>query len=391
MDIVLRIALIFGLTSFCLLILQVILTCRFKPLEKILGLDRLTNFHKNLGILIGCFLTVHVIIMITRIKSDNFAIDMGQWAYGIALVTIIFAFTFGAFGVDYNVWRVSHKTAILIVIIAFVHSYIIGQDLNNISMRILWWFLLAISLSAYLYRNFYIPFFVRKQYLIKSIDPQTHNTYTLTYVPEKGKRFEYIPGQFIFIKFKRPGRKSETHPFSISSSPTQRDVLQNTIKESGNFTNTINSTKTTDKAIIEGPYGRFSFLNTPANALLFIAGGVGITPIMSMIRYMRDTNDKRQVLLIYANRTAEDIIFKEELDNLPGNSKVIHILSQSNENWQGLKGHITKDLIEESAGDILATADIFLCGPPIMMQKMVNILKELKVSSAKIHYERFTI
>lgn len=391
MNIILKTGLAFGLISFCLLILQVILTCRFKPLERIFGLDRLTNFHKQLGITIGLLLTSHVIIMLSLIRISNFAVHMGQLAYGILFVTVVFALSFEAFGMDYNIWRTSHKTAPLIVFAAFMHSYIIGPDLQSVEMKILWWGLLSLAVIAISYRNFYIPLFVRKKYIIKSIEQVTHNTFTLTYLPEKGKRFDYKPGQFLFLKLKRPGRKSETHPFTISSSLTQGDFLQNTIKQSGNYTNTINQTVTSDKAVIEGPYGRFSFLYTQSKSLLFIAGGVGITPIMSMVRYLRDKNDKRQVVLLYGNRDVNDIIFKKELESLPENFKIVHILSDAGENWQGLKGHITKDIIEENAKTILVETDVFLCGPPVMMQKIVSYLKELKIPSSRIHYERFSI
>jgi predicted ferric reductase len=242
-----------------------------------------------------------------------------------------------------------------------------------------------------LYRNFYIPVFFRRIYNVQSVTQETHNTFTLTYVPEKGKRFDYKPGQFLFLKLKRPGRKTEWHPFTISSSPTQGDFLQNTIKQSGNYTDTINQTLTTDKAIIEGPYGRFSFLNIDAKSFLFIAGGVGITPMMSMIRYLRDTNDSRAVVLLYANRKIEDIIFKNELEQLHANFNVVHVMSNEAENYPGYKGHISMEIIEKSAKNILNEADVFLCGPPVMMKKALLILKQLKVPSSWIHYERFSI
>jgi 3-phenylpropionate/trans-cinnamate dioxygenase ferredoxin reductase subunit len=391
MDLILEIGLAFGVISFCLLILQVILTSRWKPLERFFALDHLTNYHKLFGMLIGFTLTCHIIIMISKIKFENIAIDLGEWAYAIALINITLAFLFPSFGLDYNIWRISHKSTHFIIVLAFIHSYLIGPQIQIPAVRIFWWFLLLVWLSVFLYRNFYIPVFMRKIYNIESIRQETHNTFTLTYLPQKGNRFDYKPGQFLFLKLKRPGRKSELHPFTISSSPTQGDFLQNTIKQSGNYTNTIDQTLITDKAIIEGPYGKFSFLNTKSKSLLFIAGGVGITPLMSMIRYLRDTKDSRQVILLYANRTIEDIIFKQELEELPANFKIVHIMSNEDEKFQGIKGHITKDVIAQSAKEILNEADVFICGPPAMMQKALSILKELKVPLSRIHYERFSI
>ncbi|MEN6383908.1 MAG: ferredoxin reductase family protein [Phycisphaerales bacterium] len=391
MDFVLQIGLALGLLSFCLLILQVILTSRLKTIENIFALDRLTNYHKYLGIIIGTLLTIHITIMISKIEFENFAIDMGQWAYGIVIVNIILALSFPAFGLDYNIWRMTHKTPPLIILFAFIHSYLIGPQLQNIPMKIFWWLLLAIAVFVFLYRNVYIPLFFRKIYNIQSINSEIHNTYTLTYIPQKGKRFEYKPGQFLFLKLKRPGRQSQWHPFTISSSPTQGDILQNTIKQSGNYTNTINQTLKTDKAIIEGPYGRFSILNIDAKSFLFIAGGVGITPMMSMMRYLRDTGDPSAVMLLYANKKIEDIIFKSELEKLPSNFKVVHVMSNESPEYKGFKGHISMEIIEEVAGNILNEADVFVCGPPMMMKKALLILKQLKVPSARIHYERFSI
>ncbi len=397
--IIFQIGMSLGLVSFCLLVLQVVLTSRWKTLESIYGLDKLTNFHKTMGILIGLLLTAHVIIMIgfgikysaMAAKLGEFGVDIGKWAYGIALITITLALTFGSFRMDYNVWRLSHKTAPVIVVLAFFHSYLVGPDLRIMGMKVYWFALLFIFIIAFLYRNFFIPVFARKSYSIKSVAAETDNTFTLTYLPDRGKRFSYKPGQFILLRLKRPGRKSETHPFTLSSSPSEGQFLQNTIKQSGNFTNTINQTTTSDKVIIEGPYGRFSFLNAKSKALLFIAGGVGITPIMSMIKYMRDTNDSKDVILLYGNRTVNDIIFRKELEKLPVNFKVIHILSNADTEWNGLKGYITKDIIAKYAKDILFDADVFLCGPPKMMQKIVSYLKELRIPASRVHYERFSI
>lgn len=194
----------------------------------------------------------------------------------------------------------------------------------------------------------------------------------------------------MFLKLKRPGRKSEIHPFTIAAPPTY-DHLQATIKQSGNFTDTIDRTKTTDTAFIEGPYGQFSFLNFPDKPLLMIARGVGITPIMSMIRYLRDTEDGRTVILLYGNQTAKDIIFRKEMENLSDNFTVVHTLADVDEDWNGLKGFITKEMIAEYAQPILDKAEVFLCGPPPMMNKFIAYSKELNIPGARIHYERFTI
>ena len=197
------------------------------------------------------------------------------------------------------------------------------------------------------------------------------DTYTLTFEPEDGNPIIRNPGQFMFLKLIRPGRRSELHPFTISASPLNEKQLQATIKQSGNFTNSIDQTKPGDVGKIEAPFGRFSYVYHDPAKILFIAGGVGITPIMSMVRCLRNTDDKRSVCLLYGNNTEKDIIFQQEIDALPEQFKTVHVLV--------------------NAGDVINDAHVYLCGPPVMMDKVISALQGLGVDDKRIHFERFTL
>lgn len=387
-----------GLMGFAVLALQGVLTSRCKLLDRLFAIDRVTNFHKLMGIAAVCLLTAHpVLIMIARQSSALLSmnvpwpVNFGKAALALLWITVTLALMFEVFGLDYNVWRLSHKSAWAIVACGFVHAMLIGHDLQDSIPRTFWWILLMTAAIAAFFRNIYIPFFRRKRYRIDSVTRATHDTFTLTFKPDTRPIQPQHPGQFMFLKLKRPGRKSEMHPFTIASSPTSLPALQTTIKQSGNFTNTIDQTRTSDTAFIEGPYGQFSFLNFAPVALLFIGGGVGITPLMSMLRYLRDTDDRRQVIFLYGNKTRDDIIFQEELNALPGNFTVTNVLSRPDNDWSGLKGYITKDIIAQYAEPVLKTAEVFLCGPPSMMAKVILYLRQLSVPGRRIHYERFTI
>jgi predicted ferric reductase len=367
-------------------------------LDRIFAFDNVANFHKLMGMVVGCLLIAHILLIMLGSKSTgllsagtSWRVDLGKAAISLALLTVVLALTFEVFGLDYNIWRAGHKSAAGIVALGFIHSYYIGGDLQSTGMRVFWWVLLVLFAGAWCYRNLFIPFFGRKNYAISSVERQVHNVYTVTLGVVKESIKRHKPGQFMFLKLKRPGRKSEIHPFTISCPPTFEDGLQATIKQSGNFTDTIDQTKTSDTAFVEGPYGQFSFLNYPEGPILFIAGGVGVTPVMSMLRYLRDTNDSRDVVLLYGNRKKRDIIFEDELSSLPESCRVVHILSEADEEWEGLRGYVTKDVISEQAGEMLGKAEIFLCGPPVMMDKVIESLHELGVSDDRVHYERFTI
>jgi ferredoxin-NADP reductase len=258
-------------------------------------------------------------------------------------------------------------------------------------MKVCWFALLAIAASTFIWRNVFVPLWGRRRFEVTNIEPQTHETFTLTFEPRDHKPFPRNPGQFMFLKLKRPGRRSEIHPFTISASPSNENIVQATIKKSGNFTNTIDRTVPGDKAFIEGPFGKFSLVHYDARSFLFIAGGVGITPLMSMLRYLTETHDPRPVTLLYANKTADDIIFRKELEQLPSNVNVVHVLSRPDDSWQGPRGHIDPQIIEKYAADALSQAHVFLCGPPPMMTNITGLLKQLCVPADRIHFERFTV
>jgi predicted ferric reductase len=323
--------------------------------------------------------------------APSWKVHLGQIALILLVGAVLFAVTFRKLGIDYNRWRVLHKGVILVVIFAFLHSFVIGPDLQPLGMKLYWIALFAIALAIFLFRNIYMPLRGRRRFRVDAANKVTHDTWNLVLKPEGGSVFPYRPGQFMFIKVLRETKPVEEHPFTISSSPTQEGFITATIKESGNYTNTIGDTKEGDTALIEAPLGRYSFQFHKPERLLFIAGGVGITPFLSMLRYLRDTGDERPVTLIYANKTEDDIIFREELEALPVHMKVVHVLSQPDENWNGPRGFVTAEVIKEHAGEELETADIYLCGPPPMMEMLLVVMEGFGVDDERIHFERFEI
>jgi predicted ferric reductase len=387
-----------ALVGFSQMVLQVVLAGRFKRLDAPFGLDRLMQFHKAMAVLGGTLLLIHPILISLGLGSfalftseTPWPIDLGKAALAFALVMIVFSTTFDLLAVDYNIWRFIHKSMILIVMLGFIHSTQVGTDLRETPMMVLWWVLLAIAGGIYLYRNAYVPIWGRRRFRVSDIRQETHDTYSVRFEPADDKPLPRNPGQFMFLRLVRPGRKSETHPFTISASPLEPQIVETTIKKSGNFTNTIDQTRVGDTGRIEGPFGRFSLVHDDIQQFVFIAGGVGITPIMSMLRYLRDTGDKRPVVLLYGNKTAGDIIFAQELESLPDHMRVVHVLSRPDSAWTGRTGHITRAIIDEFTGEHLKESHVFVCGPVPMINAVIRELREAGVDRRRIHYERFTI
>lgn len=388
-----------ALLGFALLVLQFALSARFRWVAQPFGLDVVMRFHKGMGILAGALILAHPVLLALGDGSwslfglnTSWPINVGKACLLLLLLTVLLALFFRKLRMDYNIWRFIHKGAILVVILGFAHSLLVGPDLQSTGMKAYWIALFTVAALLFLFRNVYVPFFGRQRLRVTSVNRESHDTWTLSFEPEDGKAMPpHRPGQFWFLKLIRPGRSTEEHPFTISSSPTGEPPMTSTIKASGNFTHTIGETRPGDQASIEGPFGLFSLLNYPAKSVLFIAGGVGITPIISMLRYVRDTGDPRPAVLIYANKTEEDILFGEELAGMSEHVRTIHILSSPDTAWQGTKGFVTTDLIRREAGNLLEEAHVFLCGPPAMMEKVLESLKELGVAGSRIHYERFSI
>jgi predicted ferric reductase len=397
---VLNLALGCALVGFAILTLQVVLASRFKWLDYPFGLDVVVQFHGRAALLAGLLLVCHPILLMVAHGNlsllslqTSWQVYLGKGALVLLLLGIVFAVYFTKLGIDYNVWRFMHKGMIIVVILGFVHGLLIGPDIQRLPVRIYWVMLFAMAAGIFAYRNLIVPLWISRRFTITDVHQETHDTYTLTFEPRDRKPTARNPGQFMFVKFIRPGRPSELHPFTISASPLKTKILQATIKQSGNFTNTIDQTQVGDEARIEAPYGRFSLVHEQCSKLVFIAGGVGITPIMSMLRYLKESNDRRPVLLLYGNKTQRDILFRDELNGLPNHVTTVHVLSEPTDQWQGPRGYITKDILQEHAGSLLSDAGthIFLCGPPAMMSKVQESLGALGVPDSRIHCERFTI
>ena len=285
----------------------------------------------------------------------------------------------------------------VIIVFGFAHSWNIGSDLYNTPMRVLWVIMPVISIVLFLYHRFLRPFVLsRSAYEVVEVKEEAEKVWTVKMKPPLGRDvFGYLPGQFQFITFKRrKGLPIEEHHWTISSSPNEKNYVGSTIKALGDFTATIGETKTGDKAVIHAPFGRFSYVLHPdEKSFVFIAGGIGITPIMGMLRHMRDSKSTMPVVLLYGNRHEKDIVFKIELEEIEKGGhpvlKVVHVLSKPDENWNGETGYIDQEKIEKYCG-VLKGKGFYVCGPPGLVKKTIKNLRDLGVKDKRIHVELFS-
>ena len=166
-----------------------------------------------------------------------------------------------------------------------------------------------------------------------------------------------------------------------------------TIKACRDFTSTIGRIKPGELVAVHGPFGRFSHVFHPdGDTLVFVGAGVGITPLMSMLRYMRDRRDARRVLLVYANRHVEDIVFRNELEQMEAKGfpslKTIHILSRPPNDWVGPTGRLDRASLRHLCGGFSEKA-FFICCPPMMARHLIRGLTNAGVGPERIHADYF--
>ena len=234
----------------------------------------------------------------------------------------------------------------------------------------------------------------RRRWTVSAVRPLAANITQVELAPPEGVAFDHRPGQFVFVRFRGHAVRAEQHPFTISSAPAG-GAIGLSIKACGDFTQTIDRLAVGDTATVEGPYGRFSYeLRSRAGAeLVMVAGGIGITPFLSMLRRMAAVADGRPVTLVWACRTEAELFCRAELvglaETLPGLRRYI-VLSRQDD-WPGETGHIDEAMLQRLLTDVDRQARAFLCGPAGMMKAGTKALRRLGFRGDRIHDEKFSL
>jgi predicted ferric reductase len=325
------------------------------------------------------------------------------WVAKVTLVILLVGLLVSMFRLrarlKFERWRVIHNILVpAVFILAFVHSWFIGGDLQAGPLRWFWPVMLGLAISVFVYHRFIQPLRLgRHPYRVTDVRQETKSVWTVKLAPPEGrKRYDYIPGQFQFITFHRGGNLPvEEHHWTISSSPTEKETVSSTIKESGDFTSTIGQTRPGDTATIQAAFGRFSYVLHPEERdFVFVVGGIGITPLMGMLRHMRDTRAPFRVLLIDANSNENDIIFRRELAEIEAGGyprlKTVHVLSKPGKDWPGEIGHVDRERIERLCDGDFKDRAFYVCGPKGMLHATLKNLRDLGVAQNRIHYEIFS-
>jgi predicted ferric reductase len=185
----------------------------------------------------------------------------------------------------------------------------------------------------------------------------------------------------------------QEHPFSISSAPSPEGRLEFTIKELGDFTSTIGKVRPGETAYVDGPYGAFTHERHEAPGYVFIGGGIGIAPLMGMLRALAERRETRPILLFYAYRLWERMTFREDIESLKSrlNLTVVHVLEEPPEPWDGETGRIDTGLLDRHLPADRRPLHYFICGPEAMTRSVERSLHSLGIPLSHLHTELFDL
>jgi predicted ferric reductase len=388
-----------------MLLLAAFVVSRIRVITNHLGVEAVLKGHRIIAISGLLAIATHITVAVlhtpggAKILIPWTAIARVRWAE-IATVLLLLIIGLALTRIRrkprYEGWRLWHLLlAWGIITAATIHTWLVGRIIHRPVIR---WELLGVVVVAalfMLYRWLYRPLHAyRHSYLIEEVRREASHTVTVALRAHKHTGAQFAPGQFAFLKVGHSPFVFAEHPFTVSSGATDRNVKEITIKALGDFTEVVESLRPGRQVYLDGPFGRFTTDGVRAPRFIFIAGGIGITPMMSMIRTMNERHSKKPVLLIVTASTKAEFIFTDELDDLTTtmNLTVVKVVMKPPKNWTGEQGRITKKILANHLHvrqSVRILGAYYICGPPLMVASVVKMLEDLGVPTRHIHTELF--
>lgn len=375
---------------------SLILSARPRFIESLFGgLDKMYAIHRYFGVISLGLLMLHPLFLIFRFNarkpgsalgmlvSANLAYNLGIFALVTMLAVIIGTVFMKLKHESFIRW---HRLLGGIFLIGAAHGLMVNAEImHNPPLRSYMIGLLALAALCYLYYTVFGQLLVeRYHYRIRSSQQITAGVTEVCLQRDSSLAMVFIPGQFVFLSFKDAPVSAEAHPFSIASSNRDGE-LRFVVKALGDYTANLALLKPGLEALVEGPYGRFSYLNVSNKRQVWIAGGIGITPFLSMARSL--PKGRYTIDLIYSARSEVEAVFVPEfkaLEALHKRGLMFHMWLESKSGF--IKAENIDQICMNTEG-----ADYLICGPPMMMKSIATQLQALGIAESNIYYEEFSM
>jgi predicted ferric reductase len=391
-----------GLLGGYLLAVQVLLLVRLPFLEWIAGFDRLTRWHRLNGKVTLYLILAHVgLITIgyallarqsvlgesSTLLSSYYGIVAALVGTILLVVVVLTSITIVRRRLRFETWYVVHLLTYAGITLSWFHETRTGLDfVTNPWAAAFWAGLYIVTLELVLIFRVLQPA-LRYWFHRFTVESVTYEGAQTTSVRITGRHLAWLnakPGQFFLWRFLTPGRRWEAHPFSLSEAPNGKS-LRITCKAVGDFTVNVGEIKPGTRVVAEGPFGSLTDMARTRDKVLLIAGGIGITPLRALAETMTGN-----VVLVYRAISDADIIFRDELEALAEKRGItIHYVlgdHRAPKNKKLMSPEHLRRLIPD-----VATREIFLSGPPLMVAALDHNVRHLGVPRRFIHVEQFAL
>ena len=392
-----------GYAGLAMLGVQFALTARFRRATAPFGIDIVYYFHRYLAVFAlavivghyGWLRLLHPDVLGSAHPARAPAyMTAGRVALALFALIVASALLRKRVHLEYDRWRIVHALLATTAFgLALWHLHGAGRFLDTSWKQWLWSAYGAFWVALIAYVRFVRPVQASaRPWTVVEVRPERGEVWTLALEPQAGGALRFAPGQFAWLTLRASPFAMREHPFSIASSAERGERIEVSIKSLGDFTSTIREIGVGEAAWIDAPYGTFSIDDVPeAAAYAFVAGGIGIAPIMSMLRTLADRGDGRTLVLFYGNRVFDRIAFREELEALRGrlDLRVVHVLLEPSPDWTGEHGFVSKDVLRRHLPPDCRRWHCFLCGPTPMTASVERALGALGFPAAHVHSEIF--
>jgi predicted ferric reductase len=393
-----------GLIGVYLALVQLLMLSRLRPLERYVGFDHLTSWHRVNGKVCVSLVVAHaVLITIGYALAERISVPsefsrllssypgMVAAAVGTVLMVavVVSSLVIVRRRMRYETWHLVHLLIYAAIALGYVHQIPTGNEFAAHSVQADYWIsLYVVTLALLLVYRVALPArdLFRYDLRVTRVLAAGPGATSIEIGGRGVDRLRAAAGQFMLWRFLTPGRWWQAHPFSLSAKPDGR-TLRLTAKAVGDFTQALAGLTPGARVMVEGPFGVLTSAAMRTDKALLIAGGIGITPLRALFEELAGSTD---VVLVYRAVSKREFVLREELEEIARRSgATLHLLPGDHRRREGAQLLAAANL--RSLVDDIAERDVFVCGPQAMMAQVRGSLAELGVDEDQIHCERFAL
>lgn len=389
-----------GLLGSYFLLIQVLLLARIRPIERLIGFDRLTIWHRYNGMLCFYLIVAHVVFIVlgygftdqvSIVNEISTMLDIYPYmhlaliGFALLVVVIVTSLVIVRRRLRYETWYLVHLTAYLAVLLAWFHQLPTGNEfVLNAAAATYWTVLYLATLGLLILFRLALPivYGFRHQMRVAEVNEEGPNVVSLRMTGRHLDRMGALAGQFFLWRFMTPRLVWQSHPFSLSAAPDGQS-LRITIKNLGDFTSRVGAIPPGTRVVGVGPFGLFTDAVRQREKVALIAGGVGITPIRALIEEMPG-----DLVLLYRVLDEGDVVFRDELDELVRDRGIVVHYVMGSHRDPGNQHLLSPEHLRSLIPDI-TQRDVYVCGPPALSSLVERNVHTAGVPSKYIHSESF--